>query len=89
MKLLTTKYAAELNALDIGDHIMISWLKDYKYKGEMRQKVHEFERVERIIHRKNAVYIAWYAEKKHYWTTDSPLPFDGKVAIYDMSQDEE
>lgn len=90
-ELRTTKYAAELNILDLGADVILKYIKKYKYRGEQREKVVPMYRPNHINHSvvlpAGSAYVSVRHAKKptHTYSSDwEYLPLDATIAIYDL-----
>lgn len=84
---LVVKYAAELSALDTGENHRLVYIKDYKYKGEQRQKLTEFRKFTGIIFNnmrndRTSIQILGIKDGQSHLMWQE-VPLDAKVAIYE------
>ena len=85
MKLITIKYAAELNILDLDPKYQYTFIKRYRYKSEDREKAMTIYKPFRITHTyelgaaTGSVQIGY---KERYYTEFVTLPINTEIAIF-------
>lgn len=88
MRLVATKFAAELCALDLGKGREFTFIKRYKYQGEDREKLTTyFSPVALSVSISGQISITAHGKPGSYWADTYYMKLDDKIAIFEPGEE--
>lgn len=66
-EIVDTKYAGLLGAADLGDDTVIYYMKQYKYRGELREKMKYYYCPQVVKHSHQSTELLAREGKGNYW----------------------